>query len=123
MNFMNFQLIYITTKNKEEAKKIGRELVKSRLAACVNIIDNMNSIYFWKAPLNKKDLTGQGKIQDENEAVLIAKTKEALVEELIKKVKSTHSYDCPCIISMPIAGGNKDYLEWIEKNTKLTNKD
>jgi periplasmic divalent cation tolerance protein len=115
---MNYQFIYITTKNKEEARKIGRELVEKKLAACVNIIDNMNSIYWWETPLNKKDLTGQGKIQDDNEAVLIAKTKESLAEELIKKVKETHSYDCPCIVGLPIVNGNEDYLKWIGENTK-----
>jgi periplasmic divalent cation tolerance protein len=104
---MGFVFVYITTKNKEEARKIGRELVERKLAACVNIIDNINSIYFW-----------EGKIQDETEAVLIIKTKESLAEELIKKVKSMHSYDCPCVISLPIIGGNKEYLDWINKNTK-----
>lgn len=106
---MNFQFIYITTKNKEEARKIGRELVENKLAACVNIIDNMNSIYWWK-----------GEIQDDTETVLIAKTKEGLVQELIKKVKEMHSYDCPCIVSLPIKSGNKEYLKWIEKNTKIS---
>lgn len=104
---MNLNLIYITAKDKEEAKKIGKELVKSRLAACVNIIDNMNSIYWW-----------EGKVQDDNEVILIAKTKESLVPDLIEKVKSMHSYKCPCIVSLPILNGNKDYLEWIQKETK-----
>ena len=104
---MKLNLVYITTKDKEEARRIGKELVKARLAACVNIIDKMNSFYWW-----------EGKIQDEFEAILIAKTKESLVSELIEKVKSLHSYSCPCIISLPILDGNKEYLEWLEKETK-----
>ncbi|UCB57282.1 MAG: divalent-cation tolerance protein CutA [Candidatus Omnitrophota bacterium] len=104
---MKFSFVYITAKNKEEARKIGKELVASRLAACVNIIDNMNSIYRW-----------EGKIQDDNEAVLIAKTKESLMDELIEKVKSLHSYSCPCVISLPVLNGNKDYLAWLAKETK-----
>ncbi|MBL7084948.1 MAG: divalent-cation tolerance protein CutA [Candidatus Omnitrophica bacterium] len=104
---MNLNLVYITTKDKAQARKIGQELVKERLAGCINIIDNMNSMYWW-----------EGKIQDDNEAILIAKTKETLVKELIKKVKSLHSYSCPCIISLPILEGNKDYLEWLQKETK-----
>jgi len=104
---MKLNLVYITAKNKEEARKIGKELLKARLAACVNIIDKMNSLYWW-----------EGKIQDDNEAVLIAKTKESLVKELVEKVKSIHSYSCPCIISLPILGGNKAYLDWLEKETK-----
>jgi len=103
---MKLNLIYITAKDKEEAGKIGRALVEARLAACVNIIENMNSIYWW-----------EGKIQDESEAILIAKTRELLVPKLIEKVKSLHSYECPCIVSLPLLGGNKDYLDWIEKET------
>ena len=103
---MKLNIVYITAKDKEEARKIGRELVETRLAACVNIIDNMNSMYWW-----------EGEIQDDNEAVLIAKTKESLVPELIKKVKSLHSYSCPCIVSLPILDGNKEYLDWLEKET------
>ena len=104
---MKLNLVYITAKNKEEARKIGKELLKVRLAACVNIVDKMNSLYWW-----------EGKIQDDNEAVLIAKTKESLVKELVEKVKSIHSYSCPCIISLPILDGNKEYLDWLEKETK-----
>lgn len=103
---MNFNLIYITVKNKDEAKRIGRLLVENRLAACVNIIDNMNSIYHW-----------EGKMQDDNEAILIAKTRETLVNKVIEKVKSIHSYSCPCIVSLPILEGNKEYLAWLEKET------
>ncbi|MBN3038277.1 MAG: divalent-cation tolerance protein CutA [Candidatus Omnitrophica bacterium] len=100
-------IVYITAKNKAEARKIGKELVRQRLAGCANIIENVNSLYWW-----------EGEIQDDNEAVLIAKTKESLVPELIDKVKSLHSYSCPCIISLPIKGGNRDYLDWLEKEIK-----
>ena len=100
-------LVYMTTKNKKEAKTIAKELITSRLAACVNIMDNANSIYWW-----------EGKVQDEKETVLIAKTKKALVKKLVKKVKSLHSYSCPCIISMPISDGNADFLDWIETETQ-----
>jgi len=104
---MKFNLIYITAKNKAEARKIGKALVKDRLAACVNIIDGMNSLYWW-----------DGKIQDDKEAILIAKTRQSLTQKVIKKVKSIHSYDCPCIISLPISDGNKQFLNWIQEETK-----
>jgi len=104
---MNINFIYITAKDKEEARKIGRILVSERLAACVNILDGMNSMYWW-----------DGKVQDDNEAVLIAKTRESLVSALIEKVKSVHSYSCPCVVSMPVVGGNIDYLRWVEKETE-----
>jgi len=88
---MKINLIYITTGSLDEARTIGKELVSHRLAACANIIDNINSIYWW-----------DGEIQDDREVILLAKTKESLVPELIEKVKSLHSYECPCIVSLPI---------------------
>jgi periplasmic divalent cation tolerance protein len=104
---MKVNLIYITAKNKAEARKIGSELVESKLAACVNIIDNMNSMYVW-----------EGKMQDDKEVILIAKTTEARVPQLIEKVKTLHSYDCPCIVSIPVSGGNREFLEWIANEVK-----
>ncbi len=94
--------IYMTAKDKAEARDIGRHLVESRLAACVNILDTMNSMYVW-----------QGEFQDDTETVLIAKTTEDMVPELITAVKARHSYDCPCITALPIEGGNPDFLQWI----------
>lgn len=104
---MTFNLIYITTKNKQEAQKIGNFLVKERLAACVNIIDKMISLYWWK-----------GKVCKSYETILIAKTKKSLVKKVIQKAKSLHSYDCPCIVSLPINNGNPNFLKWIGRETK-----
>jgi len=104
---MNVALVYVTTADEDEARRIGRELVESRLAACANIIDGMKSIYWW-----------DGAVQDDSEAVLIAKTKEALVPELIEKVTLLHSYDCPCIVSLPILDGSAEFLKWIADETK-----
>ena len=103
---MKINFIYMTVGSKDEARKIGRELVATRLAACVNILDNMNSFYMW-----------DGEIQDDTEVVMIAKTTEEQVPELIKKVESMHSYDCPCIVSLPVTGGHQPFLEWI--NTEV----
>lgn len=105
---MNFCFVYITTKNKKEAEKIGEALVKEKLAVCVNIISPVNSIYRWK-----------GKIEKAREALLIVKTKKSLAKKIIKKVKSMHSYECPEIIFFSISGGSRDYLEWIKENTKI----
>ena len=104
---MKMSFVYMTARDKKEARKIGKALVEERLAACVNIIDKMNSIYWWK-----------GKMEKAKEAVLIAKTKKALVPRLIKRVKSLHSYTCPCIVSLPILDGNKEYLRWIGDETR-----
>ncbi len=104
---MKTNLIYITARYLDEAKTIGRQLVSDRLAACANIIENVNSIYWW-----------EGEIQDENEVILIAKTKESLVPELIEKIRSIHSYTCPCIVSLPILNGNRPFLDWICGETR-----
>ena len=104
---MKINFIYMTVGSKDEARKIGKELVTTRLAACVNILDNMNSFYRW-----------EGKIQDDTEVVMIAKTTEDRVPDLIKKVESLHSYDCPCIVSLPVAGGHQPFLEWISGEVK-----
>ena len=99
---MKLNFVYMTAGSKEEAKKIGQVLVESKLAACVNILDNMNAIYMW-----------EGRLQDDRETVMIAKTTETRVPELIEKVKAMHSYECPCIICLPIENGNRAFLDWI----------
>ncbi|MFC1859167.1 divalent-cation tolerance protein CutA [Thermodesulfobacteriota bacterium] len=104
---MKINFVYITAGSKEEAREIGKELVLSNLAACVNIFDNMNSLYVW-----------DGEVQDDQEAVLIAKTTEARVPELIETVKSMHSYECPCVICLPVSHGNEAFLDWIADAVK-----
>ncbi len=104
---MKINFIYITAGSMDEAKAIGNRLVSSRLAACVNIIDNVDSIYWW-----------EGEVQHQREVVLIAKTREPLVPELIERVKSMHSYSCPCVVSLPILDGNHAFLNWIADETR-----
>ncbi len=105
---MTINFIYMTAGSLEEARKIGKELVISKLAACVNILNNMNSIYVW-----------QGKVQEDSEIVMIAKTTEDRVPQLVEKVKSLHSYECPCIVSIPVSGGNQAFLDWIAEEVKV----
>ncbi len=99
-------LIYMTTETLAEAERIGRALVGERLAACVNIIDGMRSIYWW-----------EGEIQQSGETVLIAKTRASLVDRLTERVRELHAYDTPCIVSLAIDGGNPAFLDWIEAET------
>jgi periplasmic divalent cation tolerance protein len=99
-------LVYITARDKKQAKGIGRTLVKERLAACANIFDGVNSLYFW-----------EGRLCDDREAVLIVKTRDTLLNRLVKRVKTLHSYSVPCIVALPITGGNKDFLSWVKKET------
>ncbi|MCF8129470.1 MAG: divalent-cation tolerance protein CutA [Deltaproteobacteria bacterium] len=104
---MNANLVYITASSEKEAFKIGKVLVSERLAASVNLIGPVRSLYWW-----------EGEIQDEQEVVIVAKTTEGLVERLTEKVVSMHSYVCPCVISLPIKKGHAPFLDWIESVTR-----
>ncbi|MGD0795534.1 MAG: divalent-cation tolerance protein CutA [Dehalococcoidales bacterium] len=96
-------VVFITTKDADEAEKIGKTLVKRRQAACVNIVPEVSSHFWWKDKLNAA-----------KESLLIVKTKESLLPDIIKSVKKAHSYSVPEIIALPIVGGNRDYLDWID---------
>ena len=99
---MKLSMVYITASSQDEAKKIGEALVAERLAACVNILGEINSIYWWDQQLEK----GQ-------EIALFAKTSTDMVEKLISRVKSIHSYDCPCVVSWELRISNPDYENWL----------
>ncbi len=98
-----YALVYITTSGNEESKNIANTLVREKLAACVNIIASIESIYLWK-----------GEIEDDNESLLIAKTKVSNVDKIIKRVKEIHSYETPAILAIPIIDGSKDYLDYLD---------
>jgi periplasmic divalent cation tolerance protein len=101
-----YRLVYITAKDEEEANRIGQALVGEKLAACVNI-HPIRSIFRW-----------QGKISQEDEMAILAKTRAELVDEVMSRVKELHSYEVPCIIVLPLEKGNPDFLEWISQLTK-----
>ena len=98
-----YAVVFITAKDEEEAEKIGKALVKRRLAACVNTMPQVSSHFWWK-----------DKLENAKESLLIVKTKESLIPEIVKAVKRLHSYSVPEIIALPIIGGSEDYLDWIE---------
>lgn len=99
--------LYVTCKDLEEARKIGKAVVAERLAACANILPDMTSIYRW-----------EGEIVEDQEVVLLLKTQEARVDALSDRVKALHSYDIPCIVRWEIVGGNAAYLDWISQETQ-----
>jgi periplasmic divalent cation tolerance protein len=103
---MSAAFVYITTESPSQAETIGRALVETRLAACVNILPGMQSIYHW-----------QGRIETAQETVLIAKTRMSLTEALLAKVKELHSYDVPCAVVLPVVAGLPDFLRWIDDET------
>ncbi len=100
-------VIFITAPNEDEAVGIARSLVEARLAACVNIVRNVRSIYTW-----------QGKVEDDSEALMIVKTRRSLFNDLSEKVRELHSYEVPEIIALPIIEGSKEYLKWLGESTK-----
>jgi periplasmic divalent cation tolerance protein len=106
---MDYRLLYTTCGSMEEARDIGGRLVKAGLVACVNIFDGMNSMYVW-----------EGQLQDDKEVVMIAKTTEERVEAVMEKIRAAHSYDCPCILSLPISDGNPPFLAWIAEQVRAS---
>lgn len=104
---MTFATIYITAASQDEALTIGRAVVEARLAACANVFPGITSVYWW-----------EGSRQEGSEAALILKTRQDLVDQVVAKVKELHSYECPCVVALPIAGGNKEFLDWIAKETR-----
>ena len=99
---MRFCFVYITVGSLDEARTIGGKLVEEHLAACANILPQMESVYRWKE-----------KIQHDEEIVLIAKSDYSRLEALTNRVKALHSYECPCVVALPIEGGNPDYFQWL----------
>ncbi len=95
-------MVFITVSSEEDAERIANELVDSKLAACVNIIPGIKSIFIWKG---KKEVSG--------EHLLIAKTRRSHFKKLKDMVKKLHNYDTPEIISITISEGSQDYLDWI----------
>src|SRR5918994_7207199 len=95
-------VVFMTAANGEEATRLADMLVGAHLAACVQILPEMESIYRW-----------EGKIQRESEILLLAKTTRAKFEELEREVRALHSYDTPEIIALPIVAGSGPYLQWL----------
>lgn len=100
-------LVSITTSSLKEAERIAEALVQERLAACVNIVPAITSIYRW-----------QGEVHKDSEVLLIAKSRPELFESLAVRVKELHSYEVPEIIALPIVVGSKAYLSWIDESVK-----
>lgn len=97
-----YNIVLCTTNSRENAEKIADILVSNRLAACVNIIDSVASLYRW-----------QGKVVKDTEFLLLIKSKSELFEELKAKILENHSYEVPEVISLDIKDGTKAYLDWI----------
>jgi periplasmic divalent cation tolerance protein len=100
-------VIFVTAASPDEGKKIARHLVESRLAACVNISQSMESVYRW-----------QGQIAEERELLLIIKSTRELFPEIRTEISKIHSYQTPEIICLPVSDGSRSYLQWISDSVK-----
>lgn len=100
-----YSVILVTAANKKEARRIAKGLINNKLAACVNIIGEAESFFWWK-----------GKVDSAKETLLIIKSRKEKVPKVISLVKSMHSYEIPEIISLPITMGFKPYLKWIDES-------
>ncbi len=96
-------VVLVTTSSKKEAQKIAVSLIKQKLAACVNVLDKVDSVFFW-----------ENKVQKAKEYLLIIKSTRAKFTQITKLIKSLHSYKVPEIIAIPIIAGDKSYLRWID---------
>ena len=97
---------YVTTPNREAALHIAQAVVSERLAACANVLTGMTSVYQW-----------QGVVRTDDECVLLLKTRSSSTERLTARVLELHSYECPCVVFVPIVAGSPAYLEWLAAET------
>ena len=102
----DMSIIYVTAGSMDEARRIASALVEERLAACANILGEMESVYRWK-----------GKIEHDREIALIVKTRSALVVDAIARIEALHGYETPCAVALPIAAGAAGYLAWLDEET------
>jgi periplasmic divalent cation tolerance protein len=100
-------IVYVTSSKEEEAFQIGRAVVEDGLAACVNIIPQISSIYRWK-----------GEICEDHELLLIIKTRREMYKPLELRIKELHSYEVPEIIAVGVSDGSESYIKWIRESTK-----
>ena len=97
-------VVLITASSADEAAKIGRVLVEERLVACANIVGGVRSLFFW-----------DGRTRDDQETLMICKSRCQLMNRIIDRVKQLHSYSVPEIIALPIIAGSKEYLDWVNE--------
>lgn len=102
-----YVLVYITAPGPKEATEIARDLVARRLAACCNVIPSIRSVYWW-----------EGKMAEEDESAILAKTRSQLLEDLTRRVKEIHPYTVPAVLGVPVKGGNPEFLAWVSSETQ-----
>jgi periplasmic divalent cation tolerance protein len=104
---MKIVFVYATFETAEQAREISRALVETRLAACANILPAHESLYWW-----------DGAVQSASEVVVVFKTKAEVFDTLRSKIVKLHSYDCPCVVAIPIEAGHEPFLRWVKDETQ-----
>ena len=104
---MSVAFVYYTAASRDDVLQIGRVLVEEHLAACINVLGEITSIYRW-----------EGAIEEAQEVSALVKTTESKLPVVIERVQQLHKYDCPCVVSWPITQGNAKFLNWIEAETQ-----
>ncbi len=107
MSLNTYIVVFVTAKDAAQARAISQGLLESKLIACANILDGVQSLFWW-----------QGKIDEAHEVLLVMKTRKVLFKKLVAKVKVLHSYDTPEVIALPIIAGSADYLKWIDDSVR-----
>jgi periplasmic divalent cation tolerance protein len=107
----DFIVVYVTTGSREESHRIARTLVEERLAACVNCLGSVRSVYHW-----------QGNVEQSEEELLVIKTRRDLFRQLNARIQELHSYAVPEIIALPILEGSESYLKWLEGELSSTRR-
>lgn len=100
-------IVYMTASDREEALRLARVAVEEQLVACANIHAEVTSVYRW-----------QGVVEESSEAVVSMKTRTELVPKVIERLSALHSYECPCLVSWPLATGHEPYLDWLGEQTE-----
>ena len=103
---MDVVFAWVTAGSVEEAQRLARTVVSERLAACANMIPGMRSVYWW-----------QGEMGEAEETIVVFKTRSDRFDALAARVKALHSYDCPCVVALPVTTGLPAYLDWISSES------
>jgi len=104
---MSETVTFTTCKDARQAKVIARALVKEKLAACVNVVPGITSVYTW-----------EGKAEETSEVLLLIKSRAALSKRLVSRIRALHSYEVPEVVTLPISSGNPAYLRWVRESTR-----